>query len=194
MDEMLYYRRNAKLANLCKTWDSKWAACHNDKEKLVRLSLQQQSIPHLLTFSCQGKGLSKDFLMREYKNYINGRYTALDVEGVEDNYRYELYVGEDAAFCLDADVSCFMYSEVPAMEIAECKAVKIYCGCHSSLHIVCGGYNSIVLMLFDDSTVYLDDVDENSRVTVYRYSKDCSVEKSKYCLGKVKEFEKELRL
>lgn len=194
MDEMLYYRRNAKLANLCKKWDSKWAACHNDKEKLVRLALQQQSIPHLLTFAYQGKGLSKDFLVTEYKDYINGRYTAIDVDGVEGDYKSELYVGDDASFCLFSDVACFMYSNIPSLEIINCKATKLYCGCSSEVHIVCGGYNSITIMLFDDSKVFLEDVDENSMVTIYKYSDICSVEREKYCLGKIKEFHKELRI
>ena len=31
MDEMLYFRKNALLANLCKEWSNMWAACHDDK-------------------------------------------------------------------------------------------------------------------------------------------------------------------
>ena len=62
------------------------------------------------------------------------------------------------------------------------------------MRIVCGGYNNVTIMLFDDSKVTLSDIDEESNVTVFKYSDQCDVTIGKYCMGKVKEFRKELRL
>lgn len=198
-DEMLEFRKNALLGKitgepLCQEYNQAWRKCSNNKEQLVMLALKQQSLPLVMTYSYQGSGLSKEYMMQEFKDYINGRYTAIDVDGVKGDYKSELYVGEDASFVLSSDVSCFMYSDVPTLEIAKCKATKIYCGCGSTLRIVSGGYNSIIIMLFDDSKVILDDIDEESTVTIYKYSDKCEVEQGKFCFGKVKIFNKTLRL
>jgi hypothetical protein len=48
--------------------------------------------------------------------------------------------------------------------------------------------------LFDNSKITSEELDEDSSVTVYKYSDGASVELGKYCLGKVKAFDKELRL
>ena len=81
------------------------------------------------------------------------------------------------------------------LEINPTKVPTIYCGCHSHLHITCGGYNYCRVYLFDDSVVTLDEVDEDSGVTVFKYSDDCKVERGRFCLSKkVNEFRKELVL
>jgi len=194
-DELFIYRRNALLDNLCKEWDNMWRACKEDKEKLVRFVMIQQSIPHFLTYCHQGKGLSKDYILKVFGDYVNGKYVGIDVDGVEGGYRTELYVAYNDVLTVSDDVFVSMWSAIPSLEISTCKATKIYCGCSSEMHLVCGGYNSIVVMLFDNSTLYLDDVDEDSTVTIYRYSNDAKVEVGKYCLSdKIKMFDKELRL
>jgi hypothetical protein len=48
--------------------------------------------------------------------------------------------------------------------------------------------------LFDDSKIVLDDVDEESNVTIYKYSEKATVELGKFCLKEPKVFPKELRL
>lgn len=198
-DEMLEFRKNALLGKitgepLCQEYSQAWRKCSNDKEQLVRLALKQQSLPLVMTYSYQGSGLSKDYLMQEFSDYINGKYTAIDADGVKGDYKSELYVGENACFSLCSDVSCFMWSTIPTLEINKCKATKIYVGCGSEINIVSGGYNSITIMLFDESKVILDDIDEESTVTIYKYSDKCEVEQGKFCFGKVKEFNKTLRL
>ena len=55
MDEMLYFRKNALLANLCKEWSNLWAACHDDKEKLMRLVIFQKSETYFYVFFYIGK-------------------------------------------------------------------------------------------------------------------------------------------
>ena len=49
-------------------------------------------------------------------------------------------------------------------------------------------------MLFDESEIVLDEIDEDSSVFIYRYSSEAKVTTGKYCFGKVKIFEKELVL
>ena len=68
-DEMLIYRKNSILANLCKEWDFKWSNCHGEKDKLMRLVLSQQAAPHFATFCYNGAGLSKEYCLREFGSY-----------------------------------------------------------------------------------------------------------------------------
>jgi hypothetical protein len=49
-------------------------------------------------------------------------------------------------------------------------------------------------MLFDDSKIILDDVDEDSNITIHKYSGKASVELGKFCLKEPKIFDKDLRL
>jgi hypothetical protein len=48
--------------------------------------------------------------------------------------------------------------------------------------------------LFDNSKITIEELDEESCVTVYKYSDSASVELGKFCLGNVKVFNKKLRL
>lgn len=194
MDDLFKYYKNALTNGLCQEYKGYWQSAHGDKKKLVDLVLQQQALPHFITYCNNGQGLSKEYLLENFNDYINGNYVAIDVDGVKGNYKTQLYVGVKGICDASNDVSCFMWSNVPLVEIQTCKATKIYCGCNSILHISCGGYNNITIMLFDNSQVVLDDVDEDSTIVIYKYSNKCNVEHGKFCFGKVKEFTKTLRL
>jgi hypothetical protein len=195
MDELLKYQKAALVNGLCGKYKGYWQAAANDKEKLVRLALQQQSIPHLLTYCHNGQGLSKEYIQDKFKDYINGNYIAIDVDGVEGQYKTELYVGFDGILTLCDDVFCSMWTTIPYLTLPTCKATKIYCGCSSKLNINCDGFNSVIIMLFDDSEISIEDADETCAFTIYKYSDKCKVNYGKYCLSKrIKEFNKELRL
>lgn len=192
MDEMMMFRRNAILADLCKEWNNKWAACHDDKEKLMRLVLMQQSAPFFADFCYRGKGLTKEYCLREFGEYLNGRVFN-DVEGVR-GYTYSMFVGNDDNVEINVDVAqllwCNAYITVP-----KCKCPVIYVSNRSNVHLVCEGYNNVRVYLFDKSDITLEDVDEDSSVIVYKYSRDANIEFGKYCLSKnVKVFEKQLKL
>lgn len=195
MDDLEKYYKNSLIANLCGDYKGMWQNARHDKEKLVRLAMQQQSLPHLITFASDGKGLTKDYILQEFGGFVNGNYTGIDVDGVTGDYKTELYVGFKGDLSLSNDVTGLLWSTIPSLEINPFKATKMYVGCNSNVHIVCAGYNSVVIMLFDSSTVWLDDIDEDSSVTIYKYSDDAKVEIGRYCLStKVKCFRKELRL
>lgn len=199
MDKEMFKFKKAALsgeltAPLCSEYIQAWRKCGDDKEMLVRLVMKEQSLPYFFAHCYQNKGLSKEYIKHEFRNYINGRYTGIDVDGVAGNYRTELYVGYDGDLSVSSDVFAAMWCNISSMEIPTCKAIKIYCACGSEVHITCAGYNNVIIMLFDDSKVILDDVDEDSNVLVYKYSDKASVELGKFCLKEPKIFNKELRL
>lgn len=193
-NELFSYHKNALLNNLCKEWDGRWNKCHDDKEKLVRLALNQQSLPHFINFSYRGLGLSKEYILEEFKDYINGKYKAINADDVAGGYKSELFVGCDEEIKGSDDVAAFMWCKT-GLSVEKCKATKIYVGCDSELNLSCSGYNSVVVMLFDDSTLTLGDIDKESTVIIYRYSEKSNVEVTSGCLtDKVRCFNKELRL
>lgn len=45
-----------------------------------------------------------------------------------------------------------------------------------------------------ESKITIEDIDKDSEVIVYKYSDKATVEEGKYCFGKVKVFNKQLKL
>ena len=118
-----------------------------------------------------------------------------NVDGV-DGYTYGLYVDWDYEkdLVVDKDVSSLMWCVGTNVVIPTSKCPTIYISNRSNVHLVCEGFNSVHIKLFDKSKVTIEDMDEESDVTVFRYSDECVVETGKYCLKEPKVFNKELRL
>lgn len=180
---------------LCEEYKHEWRRCDNDKEKLVKLALRQQSQPFFVTACYQGKGLTKEYLLKEYSYFING-YTVRDADGVE-GFTYGLYVDYyyDNALIAKQDVLSLMWCEGTNVIVPKCKCPTLYISNKSNVRVSCDGYNNVRIYLFDESKLILDDIDDQSSVLVYRYDDKATVELSKFCLStKVREFRKTLRL
>ena len=187
------FRRNAILADLCKEWNSKWAACHNDKEKLMRLVLMQQSAPFFADFCYRGKGLTKEYCLREFGEYLNGKVFN-DVEGAA-GYTYGMFIAPKKDIYIDIDVAQLLWCDNILVNVKMCKSTILYVSNKSNISLTCDGFNSVRVYLFDESRITLDDVDEESSVIIYKYGRAASVEVGKFCLSdKVRMFDKELRL
>jgi len=189
------YALQGVLTNpLCAEYKNEWRACGNDKEKLIKLALRQQSLPYFITHCNQGKGLSKEYIMREFGDFINGKAQILDADGVK-GYSYSLFVGFNGICKPDNDVSAFMWCNCPKITVSTAKCPILYVACNTELHLVCDGYNSVRVYLFDNSKLVIDDADETCSITIYEYSDKCDVDAGKYCLTEnIKAFRKELRL
>ncbi len=198
MDELLEFKKNAILGKisgqpLCKEYKAALRKCGNNKELLVRLALMQQCIPYLSHACYENMGLTKDYILDNFGELINGKRTFEDVEGVS-GYTYQLYVGYDKDFEISADVTSLMWCDSPQVLVKQTKCPTIYLSNNSNVNLVCDGFNTVNIKLFDDSKVTIDDCDENSEVIVYKYSNRAEVEQGDFCLGKVKIFIKTLRL
>lgn len=192
--DMFMFYKNALTNGLCEEYKNYWRGANGNKSRLVELAMIQQAIPFFATYCYKGDGLSKEYLLEEYKDYINDT-TLFDCDGVH-GYSYKLYVDyKSDVMPLDVDVSHFMYCNGITINVAETKCPTIYISNKSNVTICCDGYNSLRVYLFDESKVVIDNCDEDTDVVIYKYSDNCNVEKGKYCLSeKVKEFSKELRL
>ena len=179
---------------LCGEYKNVWRMCGDDKERLAMLALRQQSLPYLITHCYKGKGLTKEYILDAFGDYINARRPILDADLVK-GYSYAIYVDFKAICNVTNDVTAFMWCSCPQVEIGTSKCPVLYVGCGSELHLVCDGYNSPVIYLFDDSSLVIDDADDTSSIRVYKYSSDAQVEYGKYCTcDNIRVFEKELRL
>ena len=94
---------------LCESYKEEWRACGDDKEKLIKLALRQQSQPYIMLHSFNAQGLSKDYLLKEFRNYINGAYTVHDADKV-NGYTYELNVARRGIFKTSNDVISFPHT------------------------------------------------------------------------------------
>lgn len=196
--EMFEFFRNSLLGSatgkpLCEDYKKEWKACGEDKDRLMKFALRQQCLPFIFTYSYRGEGLSKEYLLREFGEYINGQKTVYDADGVH-GYTYALNVDLKEEIEAPYDVSAFMYCKDANVVIPSTKCPSLFIGCGSDVNLILDGYNSVRVHLYDDSKVTIDDADLNSEVTVYKYSDDCSVEMGKYCLCDVGEFRKDLKL
>lgn len=191
--EMFNFYKNALTENLCHDYKGLWQAANGSKEKLVCLSLQQQAIPYFADFCYRGKGLSKDYILQEFGDYINGKYIAQDCDDVH-GYTYGLYVDYNGILSISDDVSHIMWSNISQAIVNAHKCHILYISNNSTINLSTEGYNSIRIYLFDTSKVILDDIDEESEVLIYRYSDKCSVELGRFCLGKINQHNKKLRL
>ena len=197
-NQMLNFYRNALLGNisgepLCQQYKQAWRACGDDKEMLVRLALSQQAIPFASTACYEKLGVTKSYIMTNFAEYINGNKVFHDVEGV-NGYTYELYVGYEGILEAAADVLSLMWCNSTFVEIEATKCPNFYVSNKSNVHFSLEGYNSVTIHLFDESVITIDECDENCQVTVFRYSDRAVVNKGRRCLGKVKVFDKKLRL
>ena len=194
---MFDFKRNSLLGNvsgqpLCQQYKEAWRKCGDNKEMLVRLALKQQSLPHFSTACYNKLGLSKEYVLQNFGEYINGKRTFDDVEGV-NGYTYQLYAGYDKDFEISADVTSFMWSECN-VTIPETKCSTLYVSNNSSVGFTLNGFNSIRVYLFDESSITIDDAPEGCDVVVYKYSNRANVDAGKFCFANMKIFYKQLKL
>lgn len=197
-NELQDFYKNALVGSLCEPlcdeYKSKWRACGQDKEKLVALCLNQQAIPYFASYCNKGKGVTKRYILSEFSEYING-YTIQSADNVE-GYTYGLFVDYDCDKDLvaDKDVCHLMWCVGTSVVVPETSCVTLYVSNKSKIHLVCGGFNSIRIYLFDQSSVEIEDLPMDSNVVVFKYSDKACVTLGKYALGDVREHNKELRL
>ena len=196
---MLEFNKNAILGNiggepLCADYKQKWRMCGDDKEKLVSLAMMQQSLPYFVTACHNGLGLTKEYIKENFKDFTNGRVLN-DCDGVS-GYTYALYVDWDYKndLNIETDVASIMWTVGANIVIPTSKCPTIYLSNKSNVHLVGDGFNTVNIKLFDESKLIVENIDENSEIIVYKYSDKATVEEGKYCFGKVKVFNKELRL
>lgn len=194
MDELLKYQKAALVNGLCSEWKSYWQAAGKDKLKLATLAMAQQSIPHFATYCYNGQGLSKEYILENFNDFINAKTPILNADDV-DGYTYALYIDENRILKPSADTLHLMWCKDITLQLKTAYCPFIYISNKSEVNITMDGFNAPRIYLFDESEISIQDADETCSATIYKYSDKCKVNYGKYCLSKrIKEFNKELRL
>ena len=198
-NELFDYYKNALSGSLseplCAEYKNEWRSANGNKYELVKLCMRQQAIPHFATYCYNHSGLSKEYILSEFDKYING-FTVHDADGVS-GYTYGLYVDWDYDTHLVAkqDVIHVMWSINTTILVPKTKCPTIYISNGSKVSLICEGFNSVKVYMFDDSEVAIDECDEDCDITILKYSDRCIVSKGKFCLSKkINEFDKKLKL
>jgi hypothetical protein len=192
-DEMFMFYKNAIVRHLCTEWQTDWKKILGDDEKLFSFCLMQQSIPYFATAVYEGWGLTEDYLKSHFKDYINGNYTAINCDGVKGDYTYRMYVDYLDKIICDCHITHLLYCESD-ITIPQAQCPIIYISNKSKITINSEGFNFCSIYLFDESEIIFDDICDNSKFIVYKYSDKCKVIKTDRCKGQIKEFQKELRI
>lgn len=191
--EFLNFLKDAYNNGLCKEYRDEIRNCHEDKLQLVRLAMKQQSCPWVATKMYEGV-ITTDYILNTFGEYLNG-YVLKGCDNVA-GYNYMWFVDWDYAndIVVSADVLHISHTVGANVVVPKVLCPTIYLSNRSNVHLVGEGYNTVNIKLFDESKITIEDIDKDSEVIVYKYSDKAAVEEGKYCFGKVKVFDKELRL
>lgn len=69
---MEQFRRNADRLGLCDTFAQKWSACRS-KKQLYDLACDVNSLAYLADMIARGYGLSPEYLLKEFGQFLNGK-------------------------------------------------------------------------------------------------------------------------
>ena len=191
--EYLDFIKHAYSSGLCDEYKNEIKNCHEDKAQLVRLALRQQSIPYIATKMRDGV-ITKEYVQKAFSGYLNG-VKIKDCDGVS-GYTYSWYVDYDYNndLLIETDVAHISYTVGASVVIPITKCPIIYVSNRSNIHLVCDGYNSVKIYLFDNSKVTIEDADHESQIVVYKYSENATIKESRFCFGDVKQFKKQLKI
>jgi hypothetical protein len=191
--EFFGFLKDAYESGLCNEYRDELRRCGDDKLLLMGLAMRQQSIPYIATKLHDGV-LTKEWVQNAFSGYLNG-FILNDCDGV-DGYKYTWYIDYDYAndLLVDVDVMHISFTKGAYVNVPITRCPIIYVSNDSDIRLSCDGFNNIKLYMFDTSKVTLDDIDSDTQVTIYKYSDSACVDYGRFCFGKIKEFNKELRL
>lgn len=191
-NELFMFYRNSLSRNLCREYSDMFKKNLGDKKRMISLAMQQQSIPYVATSIYEGWGVDIGYLKNNYKGYINGRYSLKDCDMVQ-GYSYELWCDYKASMKVKTDIVHMVQCECD-VNVRQTKCPTIYVSNKSNINLKSQGYNTIIVYLFDDSIINIDNTDSNTNIIVYKYSDNAKVIIGDKNEGKIKKFDKTLRL
>lgn len=86
-NELLTLKRASLILGLCGEYKKRWDSCCT-KEDLIKLSMDANGVEFMADSIAFGWGLSKEYLTKEFSEYINGKYLIR-----EKGYTSEMFVG-----------------------------------------------------------------------------------------------------
>ena len=122
--ELLTLKRNAIMLGLCGQYKSKWNSA-STKRELVDLALDSNGIEFMADSIAFDWGLSKDYLLKEFGEFMNGFHQCR-----EKGYTSEMYIGTHGVLSVKSTLLLIGYCDDLEIEIPQHTVCRIY---------VCGG-------------------------------------------------------
>lgn len=164
MSDILQFKRNAIHLGLCGKYKNLWDAC-SSKSELVRLALDGNGIEFMSDSIAFGWGLSRDYLMKEFGEFMNGAYRCQ-----ERGYTSEMYVGARGVVIVSSTLVLAAYCDGLELLVPEHMACKVYVCGGSRLRVeirgrlelyVYGPDNDVAVDVANGGVVLRDDVQES---------------------------------
>lgn len=133
------------MLGLCGQYKTMWDACRNKKD-LMNMALDANGVEFMADSIAFGWGLSKEYLMKEFGDFINGKY-----QRNKGGYKSRMYVGYEGDITIDSTITL----------LVGCKGkVIVPCSMVGNIYI-CGGCDIDVK---NDGVVYLYTYADNNKV------------------------------
>lgn len=172
--DLLTLKRNAILLGLCGQYGKRWDGC-SSKRDLVNMALDGNGIEFMADSIAFGWGLSKEYLQREFGDFMNGNYQC-----IEKGYTSEMYIGVSGVVCARSTLLLVGYCNDFKVVVPKNMACRIYMCGGSKVNIENRGHAEIY-EYGTDNIIHIIDYDGS-------YSLRQAVSKSKWnnCTGKEK--------
>jgi len=122
--DLLMLKRKAVALGLCGEYKGLWDSAQS-QEELLRIALDANGIEFVADSIAFGWGLSKDYILKHFSDYINGEYTCR-----QNGYNSELFVGKEGDVTVSSTLNLFAYCGKLKINIPKNFVCKLY---------VCGG-------------------------------------------------------
>lgn len=133
------------MLGLCGQYKTMWDACRNKKD-LIDMAIDANGVEFMADSIEFGWGLPKEYLMKEFGDFVNGKY-----QRNKGGYKSRMYVGYEEDITIDSTITL----------LVGCKGkIIIPCSMVASIY-VCGGCDIDVK---NDGVVYLYTYADNNKV------------------------------
>lgn len=121
MDDMERFRRNAEKLGLCDTFAQRWSNCKS-KKQLYDLACDINSLSYMAEMIAKGYGLSSDYLVKEFGQFLNGKCT---YKSREDGYTSQMYCQYDGSE-IEVKTTALLLIDVHNVRIVADRICEIY--------------------------------------------------------------------
>ncbi len=139
-NELLKLKRNAVMLGLCGQYKDLWNGCKSKKD-LIDTAIDVNGIEFMADSIAFDWGLSKEFILTEFGEYINGKY-----QRNRDGYSSELCAGvKNNTISVRSTLNLFAYCDDVTIFIPEGRFCRIYLAKCSNVHIKNDGKFELVV-------------------------------------------------
>lgn len=131
---ILELKRKAVAMGLCGDYKTKWDNAMTIKQ-LLDIASDINGADFLCASVAKGWGLSKDFLLKNFGEYLNGKYKA----NIDRGYDSEIFVGYTGKIVANATILTILYADNVNIRIPKNHMCRIFAACNTKLEILCEG-------------------------------------------------------